>query len=330
MEILLRHMLEEMKLRALLEVNNGNRNSGSSGACMNPQIDKQQLRQLRAKQDEMSDIETNTLHAKAIRPCICVRVVHTENVDATVGYIIRVEDIETGLIWLVHKRYSDFFALHKEMTNNILALNAAHVHDPTSSSMTTSSSSSSSSYSYSSSPSSSSSYLSSSGPSDLYSASSSSAIHTAADGSAPAAQLAKQFKEQVVFPSKRLALHVRHDKLIDQRVNGLEHYLRQAMQVCLAHVPTDISAARALRRIQTFLNVDKHIDCIHPPYVDDQHLLERIAYLALTDPDNVACQQINNFLGRYRLRDCTVIISIFCCLSIHSIWHVLNEVPACC
>jgi hypothetical protein len=292
MEILLRHMLEEMKLRAALDSNhNGNHINSGVGAGSSifpvqvPHINQQQLRQLRLKQEEMTDIETNCLHAKAIRACICVRVVNTKTVESTVGYIIRVEDIESGLIWLVHKRYSDFFALHKEIMSNILSSN--------NSSENSGSDLYANSNAYT--------------PPHIRAQASSSSVNMGrgVDASTQVqshiqSPLAKQYKEQAVFPNKRLALHIRHDRLIDQRVCGLEQYLRQAMHVCLANVSVDLNAARALRRIQTFLNVDKHIDCIHPPYIDDQHVLERIAYVAMTDPDNVACQQINNFLGNWK------------------------------
>jgi hypothetical protein len=244
-EILLRHMLEEMKLRATLDVNSHNfggnpksftpppgqssSSSSSSSASAAYAIDKQQLRALRAKQEEMVDIERNSLHAKAVRQSLNIRIVNTKTVDDTVGYIIRVEDIESGLIWFVHRRYSDFLALHKEINNNTTDL-----------------------------------------------------LQT----------------NKIVFPNNRINLHIRYDKLIDQRVVGLENYLRKCLQCLFSNVTVDLSAAKALRRLQTFLMVDKHIDCIHPPYIDDQHLCERIVYTALTDPNNTASQQVSNFLGQ--------------------------------
>jgi len=44
-----------------------------------------------------------------------VRIVHTKSHGDTVVYVLRVEDVQSGLQWVVQRRYSDFFALNEEL-----------------------------------------------------------------------------------------------------------------------------------------------------------------------------------------------------------------------
>jgi hypothetical protein len=44
-----------------------------------------------------------------------VRIVHTKSHGDVVVYVLRVEDVESGLQWVVQRRYSDFFALNEEL-----------------------------------------------------------------------------------------------------------------------------------------------------------------------------------------------------------------------
>lgn len=53
--------------------------------------------------------------AKGLRTALCVRIVHTKTHGDTVVYVLRVEDVESGLQWVVQRRYSDFFALNEEL-----------------------------------------------------------------------------------------------------------------------------------------------------------------------------------------------------------------------
>lgn len=47
---------------------------------------------------------------------MCVRIVSTKNQsDSLVVYVLRVEDVESGLQWVVQRRYSDFHALNEEL-----------------------------------------------------------------------------------------------------------------------------------------------------------------------------------------------------------------------
>lgn len=55
--------------------------------------------------------------AKGLRTALCVRIVHTKSQSDAVIYVLRVEDIETGLQWVVHRRYRDFYSLHDELSD---------------------------------------------------------------------------------------------------------------------------------------------------------------------------------------------------------------------
>ena len=55
------------------------------------------------------------MQAKGLRTALCVRIVHTKSHGDTVVYVLRVEDVESGLQWVVQRRYSDFYALNEEL-----------------------------------------------------------------------------------------------------------------------------------------------------------------------------------------------------------------------
>lgn len=43
----------------------------------------------------------SSLQAKGLRTALCVRIVHTKSFGDTVVYVLRVEDVESGLQWVV-------------------------------------------------------------------------------------------------------------------------------------------------------------------------------------------------------------------------------------
>jgi hypothetical protein len=163
-------MLDEMKLRASLE-----------SMPARPEFISQQQGRIRAKQHQIIDLEKNILQAKGLRTALCVRIVHTKSVDDTVIYVLRVEDIETGLQWVVHRRYRDFYALNTEL----------------------------------------------------------------ADLSA--------YTKDIMFPNKRISLRIQRDRLIEQRVVGLEQYIRRVLHTLTLYASMDPSASRSLRHLQNFL-----------------------------------------------------------------------------
>jgi hypothetical protein len=68
-------------------------------------------------QYQILDLEHNILQAKGLRTALCARIVHTKILDDTVIYVVRVEDVETGLQWVVHRRYRDFASLNDELSD---------------------------------------------------------------------------------------------------------------------------------------------------------------------------------------------------------------------
>ncbi len=59
---------------------------------------------IRAIHNQVLDLERNILQAKGLRTALCVRIVHTSFVDDAVVYVLRVEDVESGLQWNVRRR----------------------------------------------------------------------------------------------------------------------------------------------------------------------------------------------------------------------------------
>lgn len=103
-EILLGNMIEDLKMRA-----NEDNDVDESGQ----RISSHGI--LRAKQLQVLDLERNIMQAKGLRSALCVRIVQTKSQSEAVIYVVRIEDIESGLQWIVHKRYSDFHALNEEL-----------------------------------------------------------------------------------------------------------------------------------------------------------------------------------------------------------------------
>lgn len=137
--------------------------------------------------------------------------------------MLRVEDVESGLQWVAHKRYRDFNALNDE-------LNAM-----------------------------------------------------------------SGFAKDVLFPKKVFPSIRNTSKLVEQRIVLLEQYVRRVLHLLTLYATMDLAASRSLRHLQDFLAVDKYIDCVHPPFVDDQRYLELIAYRFLNDFSSPACQQCVRF-----------------------------------
>ena len=177
----------------------------------------------RTRQMRVVDLERNILQAKGLRAALCVRIVHTKQLKDTVVYVLRVEDVETGLQWVVHRRYRDFHALNEELADM------------------------------------------------------------------------SHFTRDVEFPQKRLSIR-NSSKLVESRIVALEQYVRRVLHLLTLYATMDPMASRSLRRLQTFLGVDKYIDCIHPPLVDDQRHIELMAYRFLNDFSSPACQQCVRFV----------------------------------
>lgn len=183
---------------------------------------------IRARQMQVLDLERNILQAKGLRTALNVRIVHTKNREDTVVYILRVEDVESGLHWVVSKRYQDFHSMYEEILD----------------------------------------------------------IST--------------FIKDVEFPKKRLALRL-SAKVIEGRILALEQFVRKALHTLTVYAPMDSSASEALRHLQAFLGVDKHMDCVHPPILDDQRIMEIMAYRFLNDYNSPACQQCVRFTSSVEL-----------------------------
>ena len=247
-EILLGNMLDDLKFRAAAAKQQRGASAGgealispiasrdrglsslvsssSSFSSATPKAELDALTQQkaeRARQMRVVDLERNILQAKGLRAAICVRIVHTKQVKEAVLYVLRVEDVETGLQWVVNRRYRDFHALNEEL------LDMSH------------------------------------------------------------------FTRDVEFPQKRLSIRS-VAKLVESRIVALEQYLRRVLHLLTLYATMDPVASRSLRRLQNFLGVDKYIDCIHPPLVDDQRHIELMAYRFLNDFSSPACQQCVRFV----------------------------------
>lgn len=171
------------------------------------EVELQRLeRQLRRKHGQMSDLERNITQAKGLRAALCVRIVHTKNVEDTVAYVMRIEDVETGLQWVVHRRYSDFHALHKELCE------------------------------------------------------------------------ISSVSQDVRFPSSRLSIGRKSERVVEGRLVSLEWWTRAILSLFSNYARMDPAVSRALRIVQAFLGVDRYIDCIRPPPIDDQRYVELIIF----------------------------------------------------
>jgi hypothetical protein len=182
------------------------------------------------RQISIMDLERNILQAKGLRVALCVRIVHTKSQADAVLYVLRVEDVETGLQWVVHRRYRDFHSLHEEL-------------------------------------------------SDMNS-----------------------LVKDIAFPKKSMTLRS-SAALIESRIVALEQYIRRVLHLLTLYATMDPQASRSLRHVQSFLGVDKYIDCIHPPLTDDQRFIELMAYRFLNDFNSPACQQCVRFVTTVDLDD---------------------------
>ena len=221
-EILLGHMVEDLKMRAEQQMEKIEMQVNSLN------IDKSKDKRKRAKQMEILDLERNILQAKGLRNALCVRIVHTKMQGEVVIYVLRVEDIETGLQWVVHRRYRDFYTLNEELAD-----------------MST-------------------------------------------------------FTKEINFPQKSLTMRNNH-RLVESRIVLLEQYIRRVLHLLTLYATMDPSASRSLRHLQNFLGVDKYIDCVHPPLLDDQRYIELMAYRFLNDFSSPACQQCVRFITSVEL-----------------------------
>ncbi len=221
-EILLGHMVEDLKMRAEQQIEK------MAMQLSNLDIDKSKEKRKRAKQMEILDLERNILQAKGLRNALCVRIVHTKMQGEVVIYVLRVEDVETGLQWVVHRRYRDFYTLHEELAD-----------------MST-------------------------------------------------------FTKEINFPQKSLTMRNNH-RLVESRIVLLEQYIRRVLHLLTLYATMDPSASRSLRHLQNFLGVDKYIDCVHPPLLDDQRYIELMAYRFLNDFSSPACQQCVRFITSVEL-----------------------------
>ena len=183
---------------------------------------------LRQKQMQVLDLERNILQAKGLRTSLNVRIVHTKFKDDTVSYVVRIEDIESGLHWSINKRFNEFFTLYEELRDIC------------------------------------------------------------------------PYTREIDFPKKRIAMK-NSPKLVEIRIVGLELYIRKALHTLTLYASMDNSASRGLRHLQQFLGVDRKIDCIHPPPMDDQRAIEILAYQFLNDFNSPACQQCVRFISNIDL-----------------------------
>ena len=224
LEILLSYMLTDAEERAGMTAEKG---FTAADRKIGPQLSP--VRHENLKQISVIDLEKNLMFAKCLRRALCVRIVHTKPTTQqdTVVYVLRVEDVETGLQWVAHRRYRDFFALNEELNEM-----SGYVRD-------------------------------------------------------------------VEFPQKRLVSKT--SKVVESRVVLLEQYLRKVLHLLTLRAMTDFAASRSLRHVQKFLRVDKYIDCMYPPAVDDQRYIEFLAFQFLNDFGSPACQQCVRFVNNVDL-----------------------------
>jgi hypothetical protein len=223
-DIILSYMLQDARERTLMTEQRGYSIMDRKVGHRLKDSHRDQIAQL-----HVMDLERNILLAKCIRKALCVRIVHTKltKQQDTVVYVLRVEDVETGLEWVAHRRYRDFYALYEE-----LAEMSGYVRD-------------------------------------------------------------------VEFPQKRLVS--RGARVVESRMVSLEQYIRKVLHILSLYATMDPIASRSLRHVQKFLRVDKYIDCMFPPVVDDQRYIELMAYQFLNDFSSAACQQVVRFVNSVNL-----------------------------
>lgn len=112
-EILLSYMMEDLKYRitmtSLIKQIQGSLDETG------PVLEYKTLQKKR--QLLLLDGDHNIMQAKGLRSALCVRIVHTKVQADAVLYVLRVEDVESGLQWVVHRRYRDFNSLAEELAD---------------------------------------------------------------------------------------------------------------------------------------------------------------------------------------------------------------------
>jgi len=104
------------------------------------------------------------------------------------------------------------------------------------------------------------------------------------------------FTREVPFPKKTLPTFRRSNRFIEERIVVLEQYLRKMLHSLTIYATSDPAASRCLRHLQTFLGVDKFIDCMRPPKIDDQRAIEVMTFRFLNDYDSPSCAQCVKFI----------------------------------
>lgn len=104
------------------------------------------------------------------------------------------------------------------------------------------------------------------------------------------------FTKEVPFPKKHLPTFRRSNRFIEERIVVLEQYLRKMLHSLTIYATSDPAASKCLRHLQTFLGVDKFIDCMRPPRIDDQRAIEVLTFRVLNDYDSPSCNQCVKFI----------------------------------
>ena len=104
------------------------------------------------------------------------------------------------------------------------------------------------------------------------------------------------FTREVVFPKKHLPTFRRSNRFIEERIVVLEQYLRKILHSLTVYATSDPAASKCLRHLQNFLGVDKFIDCLRPPKIDDQRAIEVMTFRFLNDYDSPSCVQCVKFI----------------------------------
>jgi hypothetical protein len=197
-------------------------------ACLDMEgIDGKSTREVVA---ELVDMERNLLCAKGLRMSLNVRVLSFDMDPKGTLFTFRCEDVETGALWVVKKKYADFSVLNEEL--NDIFKNSKEVLLPHS---------------------------------------------------------------WMSLLSFSFSVQARIEQIREQASN-LETYVCNMLQILQIYAPSDAKASKALRRLQNFLNVGEHIDCIRPLRVDPQREIELLAYHVLNDRTSPLAITCTNFV----------------------------------
>ncbi|RYG65688.1 hypothetical protein EON64_11405 [archaeon] len=168
------------------------------------------------------DLERTILQAKGLRTLLDVRILHSVTKQDTTQYVMRVEDVESGLQWTLRRRYNNFLSICEEIADISplvkvrveVACATQHIH--TVPLLTTLS------------------FVS----------------------------LLLLLAQDIPFPRRKLsfgplfrAAQVDR-KLVEERVVQLEAWLRRCIASLSLFATSDVTASEALRIVQTFLQVD--------------------------------------------------------------------------